>query len=89
MSSYPFSVTLYGRPGCHLCDQVEQRIRRVGEQYPLVLRVVNIESDPRLLEKYLLTIPAVEIDGEEVFLSVTSVVTEEELRAELARRSRR
>jgi thiol-disulfide isomerase/thioredoxin len=88
MSLNPFSITLYGRPGCHLCDQVEQRIRRVGEQYPLVLRVVNIESDPRLLEKYMLTIPAVEIDGEEVFVSVTSVVTEAELRAELARRSR-
>ncbi len=84
-----FNVVLYGRQGCHLCDQVEQRIRRVGAEFPLTLRVVNIESDAHLHEKYMLTIPVVEIDGEEAFLSVTGIVTEEELREELEKRANR
>jgi glutaredoxin len=87
MGKRSFNIVLYGRPGCHLCEQVEQRIRRVGEEFPLHLQIVNIESDPHLHETYMLTIPVVEIDGDEVFLSINAIVTEEELRAELAKRS--
>ncbi|MFY0544436.1 glutaredoxin family protein [Brevibacillus sp. H7] len=89
MHKRPFNIVLYGRPGCHLCDQVEERIRRVGREYPLAIQVVNIESDAHLHERYMLTIPVVEIDGEEAFLSVASIMTEEQFRRELAKRSHR
>ncbi|HZG16505.1 MAG TPA: glutaredoxin family protein [Candidatus Bathyarchaeia archaeon] len=86
MEKNTFQITLYGRPGCHLCEQVEQRIRRVANDFLLNLSIVNIESDPALHEKYMFTIPVVEIDGEETFPSVTSVMSEEELREELKKR---
>lgn len=82
-----FHIVLYGRPGCHLCEQVEAHIRRLEQEFSLRLQLVNIESDPQLHERYMLTIPVVAIDGEDVFLSVNAVVTEEELRQELRRRS--
>ncbi len=83
-----FHITLYSRPGCHLCDSVEQDIRRVGNEVPLQLEVIDIRTSVELEEKYLFTIPVVMIDGEEVFVSITSVMSESELRAELERRKK-
>ncbi|NGQ95091.1 glutaredoxin family protein [Brevibacillus sp. SYP-B805] len=89
MDAHVFHIRLYGRKGCCLCDDVEARIRWVGRETPLRLELVDITTDPALEEKYMLTIPVVEIDGEEAFVSVTGIMTEEELREELARRKRR
>ena len=56
-------VTLYGRDGCHLCDDARVVLDRVGEPYD----VVDIESDDDLLKRYLERIPVVAVDGDEVF----------------------
>ncbi|MGC5326942.1 glutaredoxin family protein [Brevibacillus sp. SYSU BS000544] len=88
MERLPFQIVLYGRPGCHLCDDVEKLIKRVGREFPLILTLVDITGDDELHQKHMFTIPVVAIDGEEVFPSVTSVVTEYEFREELTRRAR-
>ena len=60
-------VTLYGRPGCHLCDDARAAILRVTSGDPdTELREVDIESDDALLTAYLERIPVVEVDGVEV-----------------------
>jgi len=79
-------IVLYGRKNCKLCDEVEESIRCLGAIYPLRLQVVDIESDPALHEEFMLVIPAVEIDGEVVFRSITHVVTLSELDQEFQRR---
>jgi glutaredoxin len=56
-------LVLYGRPGCHLCDDARDVLDRVGEPY----RSVDIESDDELLRRYLERIPVVTVDGEERF----------------------
>ena len=56
-------ITLYGRAGCHLCDDAQAVLDRVGEPYD----VVDIESDDELFKRYLERIPVVAVDGEEVF----------------------
>ena len=56
-------VTLYGRPGCHLCTDAQSVLDRVGEPYELV----NIEEDDELLKRYLERIPVVVVDGQEAF----------------------
>ena len=56
-------ITLYGRAGCHLCDDAQAVLDRVGEPYD----VVDIESDDELLKRYLERIPVVAVDGEDVF----------------------
>jgi glutaredoxin len=61
------TVTLYGRPGCHLCDDARRALRRVQETHPFQLEEVDIESDDALFKRYLERIPVVAIDGEERF----------------------
>lgn len=89
MNEKTFDIVLYGRNKCHLCDEVEFYIRSLAEEFPLRMRMVEIESDPVLHEEMMLVIPVVEIDGEIVFRSITHVVTLEELRSELQRRAAR
>jgi hypothetical protein len=60
-------VTLYGRPGCHLCDEARtglEQLRRAGVGF--TLREVDIEADPELHRRLLELIPVVEVDGERV-----------------------
>ncbi len=69
-------VTLYGRDGCHLCDDARAVLDRVGEPYDLV----DIEGDDELFKRYLERIPVIAVDGEEAF---DFFVDEEALRARL------
>lgn len=83
LQSDNIEIILYGRDGCHLCDDVEGHIISLAMEFPITYKVVNITGDMRLEEKYMFTIPVVEINGLETFVSIDSVVTEEELRAHL------
>jgi glutaredoxin len=57
-------VTVYSRPGCHLCEEaVEALVRLHGEGYDFELCEVDIESEDLLLRRLLEKIPVVEIDG--------------------------
>jgi glutaredoxin len=69
-------LTLYGRPGCHLCDDARAILDRVGEPY----RDVDIEQHDDLLKKYLERIPVLTLDGEELF---EFFIDEKSLRAQL------
>ena len=58
------AVTLYGRDGCHLCDEAREGIvalRAGGLEFEL--NEVDIETDERLHAAYLERIPVIEIDG--------------------------
>ena len=61
------TVTLYGRDGCHLCDDARAALLRVRERAPFALEEVDIEADDALLERYLERIPVVALDGRELF----------------------
>jgi hypothetical protein len=60
-------VTLYGREGCHLCDDARAALERVRAVRPFRLVEIDIESDDALLARYLERIPVVLLDGEELF----------------------
>ncbi|HMC05918.1 MAG TPA: glutaredoxin family protein [Solirubrobacterales bacterium] len=61
------TVTLYGRPGCHLCDQARAEILKLrGAVAPFELREVNIDEDDELHRRFLERVPVVEVDGEVV-----------------------
>ena len=59
-------LTLYSKPGCHLCDDMKAVIDRVARRLPLSLEVVDISSDPDLLARYELEIPVLLIEGRKV-----------------------
>jgi glutaredoxin len=61
------AVTLYGRPGCHLCDVARDALERVRADTPFELLEVDIERDDELFKRYLERIPVVTLNGEELF----------------------
>ena len=73
-------VTVYGRPGCHLCDEALAVLRRIRADLGFALGTVDIESDPALLRAYLERIPVIALDGEVLY---EFHVDEADLRARL------
>ncbi|HEX3804396.1 MAG TPA: glutaredoxin family protein [Solirubrobacteraceae bacterium] len=61
------TVVVYGRPGCHLCEEALVVIERVRKRVPFALEQRDIEADDELFKRYLERIPVVEIDRGEVF----------------------
>ena len=59
-------VTLYTKPGCHLCEAVEQVIRRVAMRRDFEFVLQNIENDSATFERYKNDIPVVTVDGVEI-----------------------
>ncbi len=56
-------LTLYSRPGCHLCDEMKAVVARVARAVPLALEEVDISTDPKLEALYGLEIPVLMIEG--------------------------
>ena len=58
-------VTIYSRPGCHLCDEARTVVAGVcaelGEQY----REVDINTDPDLVRRFTDQVPVTFVDGEQ------------------------
>ena len=61
-------VTLYGKPGCHLCDEArEEAWRRGARRAPVRARGGRRVVDPALNRDYGERIPVVAVEGEELF----------------------
>ncbi len=56
-------VTLYTKPGCHLCDEAREALLRVKKGQPFELEEVNINEDAGLLAEYGEQIPVVLLNG--------------------------
>jgi glutaredoxin len=61
------TVTLYSRPGCHLCDDAREAIQRVRTKAPFDLDEIDITTDDVLHARYLERIPVIAVDGRERF----------------------
>jgi glutaredoxin len=61
-----FVVTLYGKPGCHLCDDARLVVERVREEHAFELEEVDVSLDPVLHRRYGERIPVLAVDGEEL-----------------------
>ena len=60
-------VTLYGKPGCCLCDEAKQVVDDVRARTPFELEEIDITRDPGLERTYRERIPVIAIDGDEAF----------------------
>ena len=61
------TVTLYGRDGCHLCDDARAVLLELRRRAPFELVEVDIETDDELHKRYLERIPVVALDGVELY----------------------
>ena len=60
-------VVLYGKAGCHLCDDARAVVAEVRTRREFGLTEVDVSLDPVLNARYGERIPVVTIDGEEAF----------------------
>jgi glutaredoxin len=60
------TVTLYTRPGCHLCDDARAALEELRTQHEFEIHEVDIETDDALHAAYLERIPVIYLDGEHV-----------------------
>jgi glutaredoxin len=60
-------VTIYGKPGCHLCDDARAAVQSVRAGREFELEEIDITLDPGLERRYRERIPVVAVDGEELF----------------------
>ncbi len=54
-------LTLYARPGCHLCEEVSVSLDEMHG--PESYLTIDIESDDKLLVRYGHRIPVLAVDG--------------------------
>ena len=58
-ASGPRAITLYTRPGCHLCDEARALIEPLLSEFGATLREVNIDDDAVLRHRYGTDIPVI------------------------------
>ena len=58
-------VQIIGRPGCHLCEEAERVVEQVCGRRGIGYRVVSIEDDPVLADRYAEYIPVTMVDGQQ------------------------
>jgi glutaredoxin len=56
-------VTLYTRPGCHLCDDAREVVARVCEELGESFEEVDITTDDDLEDRFGEEIPVTFVDG--------------------------
>jgi thiol-disulfide isomerase/thioredoxin len=79
-------LTLYSRPGCHLCDEMKAVVQRASRAVDASITVeeIDISTDPDLEARYGLEIPVLLVDGKK---AAKYRVTEDELTRLLAARN--
>ncbi len=79
-------VTMYGKPGCHLCDDARIILNTLGRRYHIHLDEVDIRSDPELFRRYDIRIPVLIVDGA---IELEAPITERDVRRALRHGRRR
>jgi glutaredoxin len=59
------TVTLIGKPGCHLCDDARAVIEKVAGETGAAVEERDITRDEELYARYWEQIPVVLVDGEQ------------------------
>ncbi len=56
-------VTLYGRPGCHLCDEARAVIERVCADLGETYDEIDVDTDHELQRRFSDEVPVTFVDG--------------------------
>ena len=73
------ALTIYSRPGCHLCTDMKLTVERIVRDLAALARIemIDIANDPVLEARYGLEVPVLLVNGRKV---AKYRVTEEALR---------
>jgi thiol-disulfide isomerase/thioredoxin len=70
-------LSVYIRPGCHLCDDMMMQLQRLQSEYSFDFHPINVDSCPQLVAQYGVRIPVLTHGDEELchyFLDQAAVV---------------
>jgi hypothetical protein len=59
-------LTMYTKPGCHLCEIMAAVVRHVGRTLPVALEEIDITTDDTLLARYEAAIPVLALRDREI-----------------------
>jgi glutathione S-transferase len=57
---------LYGRPGCHLCEEMAEGLDHLRKGMNFTYEIVDVDGDPALAARYGKRIPVLVSDGREL-----------------------
>jgi hypothetical protein len=60
------TLTLYSKPGCHLCDDLRAMVDELKPAHAFALDEIDITTDAQLFGRYRFDIPVLLRDGQEV-----------------------
>jgi len=80
------AITIYSRPGCHLCEEMKAVVQRAVRLSGVSARIdeIDISTDPALEAQYGVDIPVLLVEGRK---TAKHRVTEEEVTRMLGARS--
>lgn len=81
------ALTIYSRPGCHLCDDMKAVVRRVAKSFslaPVTIIEIDISINRALDERYGAEIPVLLVEGKKI---AKYRITEAELQRVLTARA--
>ncbi len=61
------ALTLYTRPGCHLCDEMKEVVRPVSRELGCLLEEVDIAGHSDLEARFGQEIPVLFVNGRKAF----------------------
>lgn len=68
-------LTLYSKPGCHLCEEVKADLLALQPQVGFLFCEQNIEEDAALYELFRYLIPVVDVEDGPLFYAPIDMYT--------------
>lgn len=69
-------LTLISRTFCHLCQDMENALTPLANEFGIAIEVMDVDADPRLEQRYNELVPVLLHDGKELchyFLDIDGV----------------
>lgn len=61
-----FKLTVYGRPDCHLCQDMVAALEGLQQEFAFKFDFVDIDENPRLVLRYGTLVPVLLGNGQEI-----------------------
>ncbi len=62
----PRDVTIYSRPGCHLCEEAKTQLAPLLKEFGARLKEINIDEDSELRARYDYDVPVIFLGARKV-----------------------
>jgi glutaredoxin len=69
-----WTVLMYTRQGCHLCEEAWQQLEAARRRYGFALAQADVDADPQLQRDYGDCVPVVVINGQVRFRGIINPV---------------